>query len=89
MTELKSSKFPPVSVIVVSYNSENYLEKCLESIIKSDYPQLEIIVVDNASKDNSLQILDKFQNNITTIKNKKNRLILSNKNLGEQSGGCH
>lgn len=72
MKELKDSQFPSVSVIVVSYNSEKYISQCLESIIKSDYPQLEIIVVDNASKDNSLQILDKFQKNITTIKNKKN-----------------
>jgi len=82
LKELNDSQFPSVSVIVVSYNSEKYISQCLDSILKSDYPQLEIFVVDNASTDNSLKIIEQFQKNITIIKNKKNQGFAAGNNTG-------
>lgn len=47
-----------VSVIVPIYNAEKYLNKCLESIIGQTYKNLEIILVDDGSPDNSPEICD-------------------------------
>lgn len=51
-----------VSVIVPVYNVEKYLEKCLESIAKQSYKNLQIILVDDGSTDASPQICDAFAN---------------------------
>ena len=50
-----------VSVIVPVYNVENYLEKCLNSLVAQTLDGIEIIVVNDGSNDNSQQIIDGFQ----------------------------
>lgn len=45
-----------ISIIVPIYNAEQYLEKCLESILNQTYQRLEVILVNDGSKDNSLEI---------------------------------
>ncbi|MBX7244194.1 MAG: glycosyltransferase family 2 protein [Candidatus Sumerlaeaceae bacterium] len=45
---------PSVSVVVLSYNSADYIGPCLQSIALSDYAPTEVVVVDNASKDDSV-----------------------------------
>ena len=47
-----------VSVIVPVYNVEKYLERCVESIIRQTYDKLQIILVNDASKDRSGEICD-------------------------------
>ena len=49
-----------ISVIVPVYNSEAYLENCLNSIIQQTYQNLEIILVDDGSKDISGDICDQY-----------------------------
>ncbi|QBA22012.1 glycosyltransferase family 2 protein [Chryseobacterium indologenes] len=49
-----------VSVIVPVYNVENYLEKCLKSLVKQSLSDIEIIVVNDGSKDNSEKIIKEF-----------------------------
>ena len=49
-----------ISVIVPVYNIENYIEKTVESIRNQTYKNLEIILVDDGSSDNSGRILDKI-----------------------------
>ena len=49
-----------ISVIVPVYNMERYLEKCLDSITGQSYQNLEIILVDDASEDNSGKICDRY-----------------------------
>ena len=51
---------PLVSVIIPTYNSSRTLEKCLESIKNQTYKNIEIIVVDNNSTDNTKEIAKKF-----------------------------
>ena len=56
-----------VSIIIPVYNSENYLKETLESVFSQSYNNIEIIVVDDGSTDNSLKILKKFEDKITII----------------------
>ena len=49
-----------ISVIVAVYNVEKYLDKCVESIVNQTYHELEIILVDDGSKDNSGKICDEW-----------------------------
>lgn len=58
-----------ISVIVPAYNIEEYLPRCLESIINQTYQNLEIIIVDDGSKDNTSKICDEYAK-------KDNRIIV-------------
>lgn len=66
-----------VSVIMPVYNGLPYLKKALESVLNQSYSKLEFIIYDDASKDNSWQIIKKFQ-----TKDKRIRLFQNKKNLG-------
>ena len=59
---------PLISVIVPIYNVENYLERCLQSILSQTYRNLEIILVDDGSKDSCGEICDNFQKKDKRIK---------------------
>ena len=50
-----------VSVLISNFNKEDYIEDCINSCLSQEYKNLEIIVVDIASTDNSLKILSKFK----------------------------
>jgi alpha-1,3-rhamnosyltransferase len=52
---------PLVSVIVPSYNHEKYITECIESIVNQTYSNFEIIVIDDGSMDNSVNILNNLQ----------------------------
>lgn len=73
-----------VSVIVPVYNVEQYLPACLESICNQTLKEIEIIVVNDGSIDNSLSIIRLFQQKYSNIKliNKKNGGLSSARNAG-------
>lgn len=74
-----------ISVIVPVYNVEKYLEKCLDSLINQTYDNLEIIVVNDCSTDNSEEIIKKYElksNKIKYIKNEENRGLSFSRNAG-------
>lgn len=50
-----------VSVIVPVYNSEKYISKCIESIINQTYQNIEIILINDGSKDNSQKIINEYK----------------------------
>ncbi len=54
---------PKVSVIVPFYNVEGYIEKCLETLVNQTLQDIEIILVNDGSKDRSVNIVKKFQRN--------------------------
>ena len=59
---------PLVSVIIPVYNVEKYLEKCINSVVSQTYKNLEIILVDDGSTDNSGQMCDEFKKKDKRIK---------------------
>lgn len=56
-----------ISIIVPVYNSQIHLEKCLESIINQTYKNIEIIIVDDGSTDNSKSIINKYTQKCSNI----------------------
>ena len=83
----KDSILPLVSVIVPIYNAEIYLERCINSIINQTYQNLEIILVDDGSTDNSSETGDKFQQRDSRIRviHKENGGVVSARRAGIQS----
>lgn len=59
---------PLVSIVVPIYNVEPYLRKCLDSIIGQSYQNLEIILVDDGSTDNSHEICDEYKEKDSRVK---------------------
>ena len=55
-----SENFPLISLVIPVYNTERFLEKCLKSAIAQDYPNLEILILNNGSTDNSQSLIDKY-----------------------------
>ena len=54
-----------VSIITVTYNSEKYLEECINSIIKQTYKNIEYIIIDGNSRDRTKEIIDNYKDNIS------------------------
>ncbi|WP_337098170.1 glycosyltransferase family 2 protein [Paenibacillus sp. YIM B09110] len=64
---------PKVSVVLTSYNHEKYIGRSIESVLKQTYTDYELIIVDDCSTDNSLQIIESYDDErIVTIRNERN-----------------
>lgn len=69
-----------VTVVVPNYNCEEYLDKCLEHVVGQTYKNLEIIVCDNGSEDNSVAIIRKWaekDNRIVVLINEENQGLIN------------
>jgi chlorobactene glucosyltransferase len=58
--ENKSKSTPKVSIILPARNEENFIESCLDSLIKQDYQNYEIIVIDDSSDDSTWKIISEY-----------------------------
>jgi len=76
---------PLVSIIIVNYNGKSLLEKCLESIMKIDYNNYEIILVDNNSSDNSIEYVKNTYPSSIIIKLEKNYGYAEPNNIGAKN----
>ena len=74
MTQSQSDRcgLPKVSIIIPNWNGWRYLKDCLFSLQAQKYPNYEVIVVDNGSKDNSVNYLKENFPNVNIIKLNKN-----------------
>ena len=61
-----------VSVTIVTYNSGRFIKRCLESVLAQRYPNREVIVIDNASTDGTVDILEQFEDQCQIIYNDEN-----------------
>ena len=76
-----------LSIVIVNYNTSNYTAQCLDSV--AQYPprcSYEIVVVDNASTDNSADWLEEYYPNIKLIRSQENRGIAGGNNIGIRAG---
>ena len=70
---------PKISVIIPIYNAENYLGKCLDSLLAQTLTDIEILCVNDGSTDNSLKIIKKYAGNDKRIK------LINQKNQGQSA----
>ncbi|WP_426350476.1 glycosyltransferase [Alloiococcus sp. CFN-8] len=66
---------PLVSICIPTYNSANFLERTLDSVLKQSYKNLEIVIVDDCSQDNTVEIVKKYTD-------PRVRLYINDKNKG-------
>jgi hypothetical protein len=71
-----------VSIIIVNYNGKQFLEGCFKSILKQTYKNIEVIMVDNASSDESVEFTRKNFPQVKIIENKENSGYAGGNNLG-------
>jgi len=62
VTKFHDKNFPKVYIIILNYNGWNDTIECLETVFRNDYPNFQVIVVDNGSEDNSLDYLKLWAN---------------------------
>lgn len=72
-----------LSFIVPVYNVEQYIEQCINSLLKQDFQDIEIIIVNDGTKDNSIQIIEKnFIDNRIKIVHQENKGLSEARNTG-------
>jgi glycosyltransferase involved in cell wall biosynthesis len=71
-----------VSIITVTYNSEAFLEQTIRSVTEQTYPNIEYIIIDGASSDNTLSIIAKYKNKIQHLLSEKDNGIYDALNKG-------
>ena len=57
-------KYPKISIVTPSYNQGKFIEETILSVLNQNYPNLEYIVIDGGSIDNSVEVIKKYQNRI-------------------------
>lgn len=72
---------PKVSVIIPTFNSEQFIEQTIDSVFNQSYKDFELIVVDDGSTDGTDKIISRYKNRITYIR-KKNEGISVARNMG-------
>lgn len=80
--KISSYNMPLVSIVVLNWNGKHFLKDCLNSLQKVIYKNLEIIVVDNASSDGSVEFIKKNYPEVKVIKNKENYGFAKGNNIG-------
>lgn len=73
---------PLVSVIVPAYNVDHTVEKCIDSLLNQTLEEIEIIVINDCSKDDTINVLKKYGNRIKLIDNEKNLGPAASRNKG-------
>ena len=77
-----------ISIITVAYNAESTIEDTIRSVAAQDYPNIEYLVIDGASKDGTLEICDRHRDTITTLVSEPDKGIYDamNKGLARATG---
>ena len=75
-----NKKLPIISVVITNYNYGKFLNKSIRSVIAQTYKNIEIILIDDCSTDNSKDIYEEFNKKIKIIEHEKNKGIVETRN---------
>jgi GT2 family glycosyltransferase len=78
----EAARLPKVGVVILNYNGKSLAEQCIRSVLNSDYPNKEIVLVDNASTDGSLDYLRSIFPVVHGLANSENLGIAGGRNRG-------
>jgi glycosyltransferase involved in cell wall biosynthesis len=70
-----------VSVIIPNFNNANYIAECIDSVLSQTYKDFELIVVDDGSTDNSIEVLESYESRIRILR-QSNAGVATARNLG-------
>ena len=78
---------PKISVVISTYNAQNYISECLDATINQTYTNLEVIIVDDGSEDDTLSILQSYAAKDSRIKlfRHSNKGVSTTRNKGIQN----
>lgn len=77
MSESQQKAWPKVTVLIVNWNSERFLERCLTALLAQTAKLREIILLDNASTDGSVEIARRFPA-VPLLLNKTSNFVITN-----------
>ena len=75
-----------VSVTIVTYNSGRFIKRCLESVLEQKYANLEVIVIDNASTDGTVDILEQFDGSLPDLLQRRKHRLRRGAESGHRAG---
>lgn len=86
-------RYPLISVVILNYNGKGIIEPCLASVLNNDYPNFEVVLVDNASTDDSIQAVEEMfpdDGRLKIVKNSVNSFYAGGNNIGinHSKGEC-
>ncbi|GEP89316.1 Glycosyltransferase involved in cell wall bisynthesis [Chitinophaga terrae (ex Kim and Jung 2007)] len=79
---MSHSANPVVSIITVCYNAGKYIEATIKSVLAQTYPHIEYVIVDGASKDNTLEVIAPYRSKIHTLISEKDKGLYDAMNKG-------
>jgi glycosyltransferase involved in cell wall biosynthesis len=79
---INSDTKPLVSIIIATFNRADFIGKCIDSVLGQSYKNIEIIIINDCSTDNTIDILELYTDKVKVVHNKKNMGIAYNSNLG-------
>ena len=71
-----------ISIITIAYNSAETIEATIQSVIAQDYPEVEYIIIDGASKDGTMEVVDKYREHIAVVVSEPDKGIYDAMNKG-------
>lgn len=80
--ESYSKYHPKVSIITISYNAQNVVEETIRSVLNQSYDNIEYLVIDGCSRDNTMEIIGKYKADIAKIVSEKDNGIYDAMNKG-------
>jgi glycosyltransferase involved in cell wall biosynthesis len=85
---LENNNYPTISIITVVLNGEKHIEEAINSVLVQKYNKLQYIIIDGGSTDKTIEIINKYKNNIYYFKSEKDHGIYDafNKGLSVATG---
>jgi GT2 family glycosyltransferase len=74
--------FPKIFIIILNYNGKEFIKKTLSGVLRINYPNFEVVLVDNNSEDGSFEFIKREFSKITLIKNSQNLGFSAGNNIG-------